>query len=133
MAYNRFTRLPLPPDLKKPEIVVTDFEGTEDSEQRERKRWGLLDEYLENLFVGLITLGTGDTCDCFRWIYQVVATVDDTGFGAQAVFVLPGNCELEANEYQLVFARSSFEYDTVGYTIVEATNTITFVPGVLLG
>jgi len=133
VANDRWTRLPLPPDLKKPEIDVTDFEGMEDSEQRERKRWGLQDEFNWNLFVGLIALGTGDTCDCFRWIYQVVATVDDTGFGAQAVFVLPANCQLEANEYQLVYARGSFEYDTVGYTIVEATNTITFVPGVLLG
>ena len=113
---------------------MPEYDGDiDDTFQRIRKRFGLLEEDLHNLFVGLVTLGTGDTCDCFRWIYQVVATVDDTGFGAQAVFVLPANCELEANEYQLVHARSSFEYDTVGYTIVEATNTITFVPGVLLG
>ena len=115
--------------LKKPEII-DDFG---DSEQRERKRWGLLDEYLQNLFVGLITIGTGDTCDCFRWIYQTTATVDDTGLGAQAVFVLPANTELEDNEYQLVIARNSFEYHNTGYTIIEATNTITFVPGILLG
>ena len=129
MPNNLWTRLPLPPDLKMPE-----YDGdVEDTFQRIRKRFGELEDELHNLFVGLITLGTGDTCDCFRWIYQVVASVDDTGAGAQAVFVLPGDCQLENNAYQLVMARGSFEYHNVGYTIVAATNTITFVPGILLG
>jgi hypothetical protein len=128
VADDRWTRLPLPPGLKMPEHVG----DADDTFQRIRKRFGLLEDYLDNLFAGLVTLGTGDTCDCFRWIYQVIATVDEGG-GAQVNFVLPANCELEDNEYQLVVARSSFEYHNAGYTITEATNTITFIPGILLG
>lgn len=126
MSYNRFK---LPPLLHKPE-VIDDFM---DSEQRERKRWGELEDYLRAQHTWLINIAAADACDCFRWIYQVQATVDDTGGGAQAIFPLPPQYVLEDNEYQIVYARSSFQYHNIGYTILEATNTITFVPGVLLG
>lgn len=134
MVYNKFK---LPPMLKKPEIVV---EGDnlqsafEESEQLERKRWGEQEEYNGHTHTSLINIATATTCDCFRWIYQVVATIDDGG-GAQVNFILPPQYDLENNEYQLVFARGSFQYfaHAPGYTINVATNTITFNPGVLLG
>ena len=142
MAYKKFK---LPPMLKKPEIDA-DFEllpeaetlsilveTFRDSEQRERKRWGLLEDFLRDQHTWLINIAVASACDCFRWIHQVVATIDDTGLGAQANFVLPAWKQLENNEYQLVFARGSFQYHNVGYTINVATNTITFIPGVLLG
>lgn len=129
MAFKYFK---LPPMLKKPEIIVDDFDGVQDAEQRERKRWGEQDDWNKHTHTWLIDI-SANMCDCFRWIYQVVATIDDTGFGAQAIFVLPPQYQLENNAYQLVFARGSFQYLAVGYTINAATNTITFAPGVLLG
>ena len=139
MAFNKFK---LPPMLKKPEIGGLLAKGAAtleqildvflDSEQRERKRWGEQDDWNRHTHTWLIDISS-NMCDCFRWIYQVVATIDDTCLGAQAIFVLPPQYELEDNEYQLVFARGSFQYHNIGYTINAATNTITFVPGVLLG
>lgn len=141
MAYKKFK---LPPMLRKPEIDA-DFEllpedeilsqlveTFRDSERRERKRWGELEDHLRSQHTWLINIATADACDCFRWIYQYVADTDD-GAGAQVNFILPPQYELENNEYQLVFARGSFQYHNIGYTINAATNTITFIPGVLLG
>jgi hypothetical protein len=94
VSQYKFTRIPLPPDLKKPEI--DDFA---DSEQRERKRWGLLEDWLWHLFNSLIKVThSTNTCDCFRWILTIIATVDDTGAGAQQNFTLAPHYELEDNE-----------------------------------
>ncbi len=125
MAYKKFK---LPPMLRKPEC--DDFL---DSEQRERKRWGKQDDWNHDVHTWLINIIATDTCDCFRWIWQYVADTDDTGLGAQANFTLPPVYELEDNIYQLVFARGSFQYRNIGYTINAATNTVLFNPGVLLG
>jgi len=51
----------------------------------------------------------------------------------QTDFILPPECELEDNAYQLVVVRGSHHYYAVNYTINDVTNTITLIPGLPLG
>ena len=116
-------RWPFPPDLK-----LKEFDGDiPDILQRIRKRFGLLEEYLWNLFAGLTTA----TDDCFsgvRWIHTTVAST-----AGQTVFTLPPDKLVEDTPLMLVFARDSFQYHTTHYTVSEAANTVTFLPGLNVG
>jgi len=108
---NRWSRWRIPLDLKMPEHTG----NIEDTFQRIRKRFGLLEDWLRGLYQSLV-VNLSDPCTCFRWIYSTAATTQ-----GQTNFVLPAEYELEDNMYQLVFARTSFLYYGFDYTINEAT------------
>jgi len=132
-------RLLLPPNLKLCEFLETEadtlteaLDNRQDIHQRIRKRFELIEDYLHELFIGIVIMGA-EGCTPFRWIYQQAADTDDTGGGAQTDFILPLPYELEDSIYHLVFCRSSFQYYNVDYTINAATNTLTFPAGLALG
>lgn len=120
-----------------PELFIREFhEDEEDIEGTGIKEWndlvryrlGLLDDYLNRLYIGIGGIAGCECCTCFRWVYTTVATTV-----GQADFVLPADCQLEDNMYQLVVVRSAHHYYNVDYTINAATNTITLIPGLPLG
>lgn len=127
---DRFARIPPPPMLRMPE-----HQGDiPDTFQRIRKRFGLIEEWLGRLHVGVTgATAAAAACTPFRWIYTTQATVDDTGLGAQEYFTLPVGYELENTWFHIVFARTSHLYYTADYTIDVVNNRIRILAGVLLG
>ena len=120
-----------------PELFIREFlEGEEGIEGTGIKEWndlvryrlGILDDWINRLYIGIDGIAEGECCTCFRWVYTTTATT-----AGQADFILPADRELEDNIYQLVVVRSAHHYHNVDYTINDVTNTITLIPGLPLG
>jgi hypothetical protein len=121
-----------------PELFIREFlEGEEGIEPTGIKEWndlvrfrlGLINDYLKTLYLGIDGDAAQECCTCFRWVWTTRATT-----AGQTVFFPPlPDCTLEDNEYQLVVVRSAHHYYNVDYTIDDALNTITLIPGLPLG
>lgn len=128
----KFRHIQPPPELFLREFIEGEegVEGTGIKEYNDliRYRLGLLGDWANRLYVGVSGAVADCCCTCFRWVYTTVAMT-----AGQTDFILPVECELEDTMYQLVVVRGSHHYYNVDYTINDATNTITLIPGLPLG
>ena len=99
-----------------------------------RYRLGLIDDYLNELYVGIESFLAAECCTCFRWVWTTTAATD-----GQTIFNVPlPDMTLEDNPYQIVYARSSHLYwgDAItprNYTVDVVNNRITLAVGIPAG
>ena len=99
-----------------------------------RYRLGLIDDYLNELYVGIGAAVAGECCTCFRWVWTTRAVTN-----GQTVFYPPlPDMTLEDTMYQIVYARSSHLYwgDAItprDYTVNVVNNSITLAVGIPAG
>ena len=129
---GKYRHIQPPPELFLREFCEEeegiDATGIKEYNDLIRYRFGLIDDYLKGLYIGIEGEGTCECCTCFRWVWTTRATT-----AGQTVFYPPlPECTLEDNAYQIVFARSSHQYYGINYTINPALNSITLAPGLPL-
>lgn len=116
-----------------PDLILSEFPDgeaspeVEDILRRNRLRWGVIEDYERHQFNVLVQLLAESTCSCWRWVWTTTATVD-----GQTTFTTPAGFEMDDDAYNLVFARTSFQYLNFNYNIT-GPNTLEHFTGLLAG
>ena len=131
----KFLRIQPPPQLFLREFEEGEI-GIEPTDiveylRLEQYRWGLLDTWHNELYLGIAGDAEPECCPCFRWVWTTRATTD-----GQTVFFPPLHyMTLEDSPYQIVFSRTNHLYYGTAlapqdYEVSVANNSITLVAGI---